>query len=68
MEQSPEEEKQVSLMDDHQVEIEEADDLLFSKHPKMKIRFWHIDINQNSKLLLVKQENLRINMGRMPRI
>ena len=68
MEPLREEENQVSLMDDHQEEMGGMDDLLSSKHPKMKTRFWHIDINQNSKLLLVKQENLRINMGRMLRI
>ena len=68
MEQLPEEEKQGSLFDDHQEEIEESDDQLFFKHSKTKIHSKSIDIDQHSKQLPARQGNLETNTAQMQKI
>ena len=61
-EQLPEEEKQESLFDDHQEEMEVNDDLLFYRQPKMKIHSRHTDTNPVSKPNPASQVDREINM------
>jgi len=68
MERLPEEEKQGSLLDDRQEEMVESDDQLFFKRSKMKTHSKDTDIDQHSRQILAKQENLEINMDQMQRI
>ena len=67
MEQLPEEERRVSLFDDHQEEMVVSDDRLFYKHSKMKIRFKPIDIEQPLKLLRARQVSLETSMVQTPK-
>jgi hypothetical protein len=61
-EQLPEEERQESLFDDHQEEMEVSDDLSFYRQPKTKIHFRHTDTNLVSKPNPASQVDREINM------
>ena len=65
---SPEEERQESLLDDHQEEMVENEGQLFFKPVRMKTPFKDIDIDPYSSQILVNQGNPEINMELMQKI
>ena len=68
MERLHEEEKQESLFDDPQEEMEVKDDQSSCKRSKMKIRSKDSDIEQLSKLMSENQEDQEINTDQMQKI
>jgi len=68
MERSPEEEKQESLLVDHQEEMVGNDDPSFYRPAKTKIPYRPIDTDQNSRLIQERQESLGTSMDQMQKI
>jgi len=63
-----EEEKLVSHMVDHLVEMVENEDQLYLLHPKMRIHSSHLDIEKFSKHTMENLVEVRTNMEQMLQI